>query len=135
MATGECREAMDIIREKIREQVSRTPHAKASAISLAMGKELLMKGLVDEFGEGKKLSEEDFVHVIQKWSALSSPCVNNMIKHARVLCGWMTLRHLGFYFAVELQNCRQPKVVYPRRCFPTWPPIHYHELLTSKPSI
>ena len=82
VATGECREAMDIIREKVKEQVSKTPHAKASAISLAVGKELLMKGLVDESGEGKKLSEEDFSQVIQKWSALSSPCVNNMIKHA-----------------------------------------------------
>ena len=60
MATGECREAMDIIREKVKEQVSKTPHAKASAISLAVGKELLMKGLVDESREGKKLSEEDF---------------------------------------------------------------------------
>ena len=87
VATGECREAMDIIREKVKEQVSKTPHVRASAISLAVGKELLMKGLVDEFGEGQKLSEEDFSQVIQKWYALSSPCVNNMIKHARVLCG------------------------------------------------
>ena len=86
VATGECREAMDIIREKVKEQVSKTPHAKASTISLVVGKELLMKGLVDESGEGKKLSEEDFSQVIQKWSALSSPCVNDMIKHARVLC-------------------------------------------------
>ena len=46
-----------------------------------------MKGLVDGSEEGKKLSEEDFVQVIQKWSVLSSPCVNNMIKHAQVLCG------------------------------------------------
>ena len=60
VATRECREAMDIIRKKVREQVSKTPHAKASAISLAVGKELLMKGLVDKSREGKKLSEEDF---------------------------------------------------------------------------
>ena len=64
VATGECREVMDIIREKVRKQVSRTLHAKASAISLAMGKELLIKGLVDESGEGKKLSEQDFSQVI-----------------------------------------------------------------------
>ena len=41
-----------------------------------------MKGLVDGSREGKKLIEEDFAQVIQKWSMLSSPCVNNMIKHA-----------------------------------------------------
>ena len=87
VATGECREAMDIIQEKIREQVSKTLHMKASAIFLAMDKELLMKGLVDKSGEGKKLSEEDFSQVIQKWFALSLLCVNNMIKHTRVLCG------------------------------------------------
>ena len=87
VATGECMEAMDIIREKVREQVSKTPHTKASAISLVVGKELLIKGLVDKSGEGKKLSEKDFSQVIQKWSALSSSCMNNMIKHARVLCG------------------------------------------------
>ena len=89
VATGECREAMDIIREKIREQVSRTPHEKASAIFLVVGKELLMKGLVDKSGEGKKLSEEDFSQVIQKWCALSSPYMNNIIKHARVLFGYI----------------------------------------------
>ena len=51
---------MDIIREKVRDQVARTPHAKASAISLAVGKELLLKGLVDKSGEGNKLGEEEF---------------------------------------------------------------------------
>ena len=60
---------------------------KAIAISLIVDKELLMKGLVDKSGEGKKLSEEDFAQRIQKWSSLSSPCMNNMIKHAQVLCG------------------------------------------------
>ena len=60
VATGDCREAMDIIREKVRDQVAKTLHAKSSAISLAIGRELLMKGLVDENGDGKKLSEDDF---------------------------------------------------------------------------
>ena len=49
-ATGDCREAMDIICEKVRDQVVKTPHAKMSAISFGVGRELLMKGLVDEFG-------------------------------------------------------------------------------------
>ena len=87
VATGDCREAMDIIREKVRDQVAKTPHAKSSAISLAVGRELLMKGLVDENGDGKKLSEDDFAQVLEKWSALSTPRMNNMVKDARVLCG------------------------------------------------
>ena len=87
VATGDCREAMDIIREKVRDQIARTPHAKASAISLAVGRELLLKGLVDESGEGNKLGEEEFAQIFKKWSALSTPSVNNMIKDARVLYG------------------------------------------------
>ena len=87
VAIGDCREAMDIIREKVRDQVAKTPHAKSSAISLVVGRELLMKGLVDENGDGKKLSEDDFAQVLEKWSALSTPHMNNMIKDARVLCG------------------------------------------------
>ena len=49
---------MDIIREKVRDQVTKTPHAKASAISLVVGRELLLKGLVDESGVGTKLTKE-----------------------------------------------------------------------------
>ena len=60
IATGDCREAMDIIQEKVTDHVARTPHAKASAISLSVGRELLMKDLVNESREKKKLSEEDF---------------------------------------------------------------------------
>ena len=30
-----------------------------------------MKGLVDDSKEGKKLSKEDFVQIIQKWFVLS----------------------------------------------------------------
>ena len=82
VAIGDCREAMDIIREKVRDQVARTPDVKASAISLAVGRELLMKGLVDESGDEKKLSEEDFVQVLEKWSTLSTPRMDNMIKDA-----------------------------------------------------
>ena len=87
VATSECREAMDIIREKVRDHVSKTPHAKASAISLAVGRELLLKGLVDESGKERKLTEEDLAQVFEKWYALSTPCVNNMIKDARMHCG------------------------------------------------
>ena len=51
-----------------------------------MGKELLLKGLVDEFGERNKLGEEEFTQILEKWYALSIPSVNNMIKDARLLC-------------------------------------------------
>ena len=87
VATGDCREAMDIIREKVRDEVARTPHAKANAISLAVGRELLLKGLVDESREGNKLGEEEFAQILEKWSTLSTPSVNNMIKDAIVFCG------------------------------------------------
>ena len=87
VATRDCREAMDIIHEKVRDQVAKTPHAKSSAISLAVGRELLMKGLVDENGDGKKLNKDDLAQVFEKWSALSIPSVNNMIQDVRVLCG------------------------------------------------
>ena len=52
-----------------------------------MGRELLLKGLVDESRDGNKLGEEEFAQILEKWSALSTPSVNNMIKDARVLCG------------------------------------------------
>ena len=57
---GDCREAMDIIQEKVKDAVATTLHAKASAISLVVDREFLLKGLVDKFGEGKKFNEEDF---------------------------------------------------------------------------
>jgi hypothetical protein len=40
-------------------QVALTPKAKNSAIGLAVGKELLLKGLLDESGNGRKLFEEE----------------------------------------------------------------------------
>ena len=46
-----------------------------------------MRGLVDELGNGKKLMEEDLAQVFEKWYALSTPCVNNMINDAKVYCG------------------------------------------------
>ena len=45
-----------------------------------------MKGLVDEFGKGNKLGKKEFSQILEKWSALSTPFVNNMIKDAQVLC-------------------------------------------------
>ena len=57
VAKEDCRDAMDQIRDEIRSQVAKTPTAKASAIGIAVGKELLMKGLIDEAGDGRVLLE------------------------------------------------------------------------------
>ena len=51
---------MDIIQEKVKDAIAITLHAKASAISLAVDRELLLKGLVDKSREGKKFNEKDF---------------------------------------------------------------------------
>ena len=42
VAKGHCRDALIQIREKVKDEVARTPNATPSAISLAVGKELLM---------------------------------------------------------------------------------------------
>ena len=56
VAKGDCRDAMDQIRKEIKIQVVKTPSAKASAIEIAVGKELLIKGLIKEDGDEKILS-------------------------------------------------------------------------------
>jgi hypothetical protein len=86
MADGECREVVDIIRQQIITQVARTPNAKSSAIGMAVGKELLLKGLLDEDGNGRKLTESELVEVFEKWSKLGSNSVRNLIVEARRFC-------------------------------------------------
>ena len=44
----------------------RTLHAKMSAISSVISRELLMKELVDESGDETKLIEEDLAQVFEK---------------------------------------------------------------------
>jgi hypothetical protein len=66
VATRDCREAMDMFRSQIMAQVALIPKAKNSAIGLAVGKELLLKGLLDESGNGRKLSEEELEQVLDK---------------------------------------------------------------------
>jgi hypothetical protein len=45
---------MDLIRDQILTEVARTPNAKTSTIGLAVGRELLLKGLLDEGNDGRK---------------------------------------------------------------------------------
>ena len=58
--------------------------AKASAIGTAVGKELLMKGLINKDGDGKLLSESELNSVLEKRSALSSSTVENLIYDAKL---------------------------------------------------
>jgi hypothetical protein len=52
VADGDCREALELIWNQIFAQVAKMPNAKNSAIGLAVGKELLLKGLIDESCNG-----------------------------------------------------------------------------------
>ena len=47
-------------------QVPKTLSAKASAIGIAVGKELLMKGLINKDGDGKVLSQMEVNVVLEK---------------------------------------------------------------------
>jgi hypothetical protein len=63
---GDCTEAMDLIRDQIMSQVARTLNAKISTIGMAVGKELFLKGLLDEGANGRKLSETKLAQVFDK---------------------------------------------------------------------
>jgi hypothetical protein len=67
--------------------VARTPNAKTSAIGLAIGRELLLKGLLDEGNDGRKLTECKLALVFDKWAKLGSHIVRNMIAETRRFCG------------------------------------------------
>jgi hypothetical protein len=67
--------------------VARTPNAKTSTIGLAVGRELLLKGLLDEENDGRKLTECEIALVFDKWAKLGSHTVCNMIAEARHFCG------------------------------------------------
>jgi hypothetical protein len=64
-------------------QVDLTPNAKNSAIGMVVGKELLLKGLLDEHGE---LIEEELAQVFEKWSKPGSRFLRNLIVEARQFC-------------------------------------------------
>jgi hypothetical protein len=87
VADGEYREAMDLIQDQILTEVARIPNTKTSAIGLAVGRELLLKGLLDEGNDGRKLTECKLALVFDKWAKLGSHTVRNMITEARRFCG------------------------------------------------
>ena len=87
VAKGDCTDAMDQVRNEIKSQVAKTPTAKTSAIGIAVRKELLMKGLIDEAGDGRVLSKRELDSIFEKWSALSTSTVDNLIHDAKVSLG------------------------------------------------
>ena len=87
VAKGHCRDALIQIQEKVKDEVAWTPNATPSAISLAVGKELLMQGLIDEDGGGNNLLEGELSLVFEKWSKLSTSSMNNMISDAKLHLG------------------------------------------------
>jgi hemerythrin-like domain-containing protein len=53
---------------------------------MAMEKELLLKGLLDEHGEGRKLIEDELAQVFDRWAKLGSRSLRNLIVEAQRFC-------------------------------------------------
>ena len=87
VAKGTCRATMEQIRNTMKAQVAKMPTAKASTIEIAVGKELLKKGFIDEDNNGKALLEDELNLIFEKWSNLSSSTLNNLIHDTRVSLG------------------------------------------------
>ena len=87
IAKGHCRDAVVQIQKKVKDQVAKTPNATPSAISLAIGKELFMQGLINEDGIGNVLSKDELILVYEKWSKLNTSSMNNMIFDVKVNLG------------------------------------------------
>ena len=83
VALGECWEAISEIHDAIKAQVSRTPKAKLSAIKMAVTKDVLLKELVNESYEGRKLSDLELHALFDKWAKLRTPNMQNIILKER----------------------------------------------------
>ena len=70
VAKGHCRDAIVQICEKVKHQVAKTPNATLSAISLALRKEILMQGLIDDDVKGSLFFEDELSSIFKKWSKL-----------------------------------------------------------------
>ena len=65
VAKEECRETIAQIKNEIMMQVEKNPNVKASTIGIAVGRELLMKGLIDDNEDAKILSSSDLDLVLR----------------------------------------------------------------------
>ena len=59
------------------------PKAKLSAIGMAVTRDVLLKELVDELYEGRKLSELELHALFDKWGKLGTPNMRNIILEER----------------------------------------------------
>ena len=66
VAKGHCRDASGYIREKVKDEIARTSNATPTAISLFIGRDLLMQGLIDKEDVGKVFSEGELNFVFKK---------------------------------------------------------------------
>ena len=55
VAKSECKDVIVQIKNEIKGEVERMPNVQASVIGIAIYQELLMKGIIDEKGDGKIL--------------------------------------------------------------------------------
>ena len=83
VAPGESWEVINEIHDAVKEQVSRMPKAKLSAIGMAVTRDVLLKELVDESCEGCKLSELELRALFDKWAKLGTPNMRNIISEER----------------------------------------------------
>ena len=58
---------------------------------MAVEKKLLLKGLLDEHGKGRKLIKDELAQVLEKWTKLSSMAMRNLIAKA-----WQFCRQSGY---------------------------------------
>ena len=73
--------------KEIKSQVAKTPTTKSSGIGISFERELLMKGLIDEVGDNKVFSEGKLNSLFEKWSALNTSIVDNLIHDVKVSLG------------------------------------------------
>jgi hypothetical protein len=84
VSDGICRETLDTISGLIAQEVSKTPIAKNSAITMATSKEFLDKYLIHSSpGPKKMLRGQELKDVLDKFEHLSSPNLQNTISLCR----------------------------------------------------
>ena len=83
VAPGESWEAISKIHDVVKAQVSRTPKAKLRAIRMVVTRDVLLKELVDESCEGRKLFELELHALFDKWAKLGTSNMQNIISEER----------------------------------------------------
>jgi len=81
MVEGHSKKVLDQVKSMVEEEASRTLGATTSAIPLTTSKTFLLKHLLNEDGEGlvEVLKDDKLCQVMDKFIALSSPNVHNLV--------------------------------------------------------